>query len=219
VFSVAGWIEGAAKFPDQVEAAARATGYFLPANTQPITERTLMRPIKPTYTKPTPVGGIDLSDKMLVAKQMLLAPQGKAALDYLHSRGLSGNIIEDAPVGWVSHPSDIFSDTKAPYSNIGYLVFFFPYATEDASMSAQLGTTAYRHSYPHAVFRIPMEGAKPKELKPPNLIAPVYNEYLLQIGTHNPSFPVYVVEGILDACLLRCLAHKRSLSAGLQLLD
>lgn len=201
VFEVAGWVEGSVTFPAKVNAVARAVGFPLYVGAQTAPRRLFNHPRRPLFPKPMPIVGEDLSGKMKQAQHALLeTPQGKAALNYLHKRGLWGKYIEDSHIGWVSHPSVMFPDMKAAPSNDGYLAFGFPILTENPA-----DLSIYDSATPYVVFRACKDDAKPKELKPAGLPAPLWNEYLLYTGTHDPSFPVYIVEGIFDALSLASL--------------
>ncbi|MCL2746289.1 MAG: toprim domain-containing protein [Coriobacteriia bacterium] len=211
VFEVAGWVEGATRFPDKVEAVARAVGYFLPTSPQVTTRKPHVRPKKPAYAKPKQIVGVDLTDQMLEARRVLLEePQGQAALDYLRSRGFNDELITHAPIGYVKHPSVLFPNMKAPQCDDGYLALGFPVPVED--MSAQIEGDAFRITVPYVTFRAYSDEAAPKELKPPNLTSPLWREHLLDVGLYNPSRPIYVVEGIFDALSLITLLGVRAVA-------
>jgi replicative DNA helicase len=203
VFEVAGWIEGAVSFPDKVEAVARAVGYPLQTYIPMSRKKPVRAPQKPAYGKPQPLGGRDLMGVMQQAMRALQEnPQAKVALDYLHRRGLDDGLIADSFIGWVGHPSALFPSMRAPLCNTGYIVLGFPAPAEGATTEPE--ATPNHVAVPYAVFRMCKAGAEPKELKPSDLIAPLWREHLLT-GTSKLGAPVYVTEGIFDAMSLTAL--------------
>jgi len=208
VFQVAEWVEGATRFPDQVEAVARTVGYYLPTSSQVTTKKPRVRLKKPTYAKPAPIEGVDFTDQMLEARRVLLEePQGQAALDYLRSRGFSDEVITHAPIGYVKHPSALLPDMQASEHDGGYLAFGFPTPAKDTSAH-----NAVRFTVPYVTFRAYADEAAPKELKPKGYTSPLWREHLLGTGIYNPSRPIYVVEGILDALSLVILLEVRAVA-------
>ena len=208
VFQVAEWVEGATRFPDQVEAVARAAGYPLSARPQATTRKSPARPKKPAYAKPKQIEGVDLTDKMIEARRVLLEEsQGKAALGYLHSRGFSDEVITHAPIGYVKHPSALLPNMQAPEHAGGYLAFGFPTPVKDTSAH-----NAVRFTVPYATFRAYADETAPKELKPKGYTSPLWREHLLNTGIYNPNKSIYVVEGIFDALSLITLLGMRAVA-------
>jgi len=116
-------------------------------------------------------------------------------------------VITHAPIGYVKHPSELLPDVPARHCDSGYLAFGFPTPVKDTSEH-----NAVRFTIPYVTFRAYADKAAPKELKPKGYTSPLWREHLLDTGIYNPSSPVYVVEGILDALSLVTLLGVRAVA-------
>lgn len=202
IFSLAGMIYGISDFVEQARQVAQDLGYSLSGGTDKIhdvsqsTASYNLERNRPQYPYPKETGFcIDL-DICFEMYEAMFTPEGNAARDYLHARGIGDESIVKYGLGFTVNPTKLIPEF-AIYEPEATGFVMIPFYGEDPSsanycIARPIGSLSIIH----------------KEWRPKGVVTTLWNERLLY-----SRVPIlYVAEGILDAISLEMLLQRPCLA-------